>query len=214
MFYWNSEECTEAPPSTLHNIPCNKTCAPGYYLGVLKDNITEPIVSCLQCQENTYSTGSTFRLSSEDMNFNQLPSSAQTFLYYDDPSEVDYISIKGPSFTSNPEGTMLTTNLLFVKPNTWNILEFKMVLDSALPGVISFTYMKESRRFDNKISGKFEFEINGEVIFTDNGLKPAKWTNFSYEIPAGRNEFCWLYSFESKTEYSYLDLSASLSVFL
>lgn len=216
VFSWTNPNCTNSLPSPIKNLSCNFLCEAGTFLLY---NLTSNNLACESCPSDTYNTGNALRISSEDLNWDELPKEARQSCYWikgivcfillfvDDGL---WTSQPCQSFVLQEDKSAIYTNKLILKPNTTNILELRISVYLVDKGTIKFTYKKASKIVNHTVNGAFKFEIDNLNILDDNKAAQTSTKSQSYAINEGLHQIGFYYTINTQIDHS--DLYAEISV--
>lgn len=185
LFYWSNNNCTNLLPSPIESISCSIFPDPGTYFGY--DNKAKT-AKLFTCPPNTYSTGSTLRLSNKDFNWNEVPKEAlKSCIWINGNNWRDEAC---ESFILKKDYSGLIMNKKVIKRDSLNNLEFKLPIYVRNDGEIKFSY--------KKISGKFFFFINSLKIMEDSDTFDNVIKEKKHMIKKGYNNFKWRFSLKGE----------------
>ena len=207
VFSWTRFDCENALPEPIQYISCGAICQPGTFLGV---NLATKQVSCHTCPLNTFSTGNSLRLSSEDFNWNDLPKEAQMRCYW--LSANGYESDTCKSFLPLNDNSAIRTNLAEMRNSKINTFELKLNVYLFDNGTVTFSYRKGMKTESGQKNGIFKFQTGFKILLTDDDPEKTGFQNYEFPLEKGMHELMWTYNFSSSQEYS--NIFAEITVLL
>jgi len=96
-----------------------------------------------------------------------------------------------------------------LRPNTWNILELKVIIYLLEKGKVDFTFRKLSKNANYVNNGRFRFDVGLENFLHDEEPS-SSGQNFTKELTKGSNELVWYYVINTGFE-NYNDLFAEIT---
>ena len=182
-FYWNTTDCENVNHGPIHNINCSINCPPGQYIGMNSSSYSE---ACLDCPNNTYSTGNLLRFSENDLNFDQISKYIQV--------ECKWINNEGElNFNKGCISWVSTLNNTRLQVGGYNgsaevIFEGFMHLNIIKEGYIAFRYQKKIVHDDENSNFQFALIIDEQITYIDEYGSDKEWYIKNFSLTKGNHE--------------------------
>ena len=186
IYYWNYDnQCDNQNHDPIFNISCLHDCPAGQFLSINKTDQ----VDCLDCPENTYSTGKSLRFSDLDQNFDQIRDHFEIHCkWYNETGNL----MKDTGCTSwHP--TSNNTLLQIGDYNGSSEIIYELYLHPKLieNGSITFKYQTNFPKSVNGSEVDFIVGIDGSIMLLDELIQDKKWHIKSMPLFKGYHEIYW-----------------------
>ena len=101
------------------------------------------------------------------------------------------------SFIPKPDNSAIITNSAVVKPDTWNILEFKVNVVLLKEGYLTFTYKKISKQSLGFRNGRFRLDMGYRNALHDDNVTNNGYQTYHTFLPQGIHELSLYYAFNT-----------------